>query len=310
MRGRELSCRLTRPTLPVAFQNWRLLPSNLTIWKIIRLWSLWKSQRVEKRILSHVWQSLHGCWCCEWVSVRGWGECESIRGGVYAKTSEEVLEACDGAHKLSFLLLQCRNVLLQLALWLGQSLHLTLQAGDASMWHLEWGFVSVGGGVEQWLKSENKPKTDHNLCFFSSECLCMCVCVPATPPGDQGSAVGGSDWSSLAVQLAGVGWGLGACPEAHPARHGTPPRRPAAAWTHPSHKPISQDKKGLLWTFLSFCIFRILDSTENLCSLDKPKLFSLLVHNTRFCKIISVGVHMGTQIMSAESSYTDGLSTA
>lgn len=69
------------------------------------LWSLWKSQRVEKRILSHVWQSLHRCWCCEWMFVRGWGECESIRGGVYAKTSEEVLEACDGAHKLSFLLL-------------------------------------------------------------------------------------------------------------------------------------------------------------------------------------------------------------
>lgn len=57
----------------------------------------------------------------------------SIRCGVYAKAGEKVLEACDGAHEVFLLLLQCGNLLLQLALGLGQRVHLTFQAGDASM---------------------------------------------------------------------------------------------------------------------------------------------------------------------------------
>lgn len=35
--------------------------------------------------------------------------------------------------------------------------------------------------------------------------LCVCVFVPAAPQAGRGSAAGGSDWSSPAVQLAAVG---------------------------------------------------------------------------------------------------------
>ena len=88
----------------------------------------------------------------------------------------------------------------------------------------------------EWVREmviNEQNKTGANLWLY----LCVCVCVPAAPPAGRGSAVGGSDWSSPAVQLAGVGWGLGVCRAAHPAGRGTPPHRPAAAWRHPSHKP-------------------------------------------------------------------------
>lgn len=81
------------------------------------------------------------------------------------------------------------------------------------------------------------PWSKCKISWHVSACVCM---VPAAPQAGQGSAVGGSDWSFRAVQLAGVGWGLVAYPAAHPARRGTPPRRPGAAYTHPSHTPNTQ----------------------------------------------------------------------
>lgn len=65
----------------------------------------------------------------------------------------------------------------------------------------------------------------------------MCVFVPAALLAGRGSVAGGSDWSAPVGLLAGVGWGLGARPAAHPAGRGIPPHRPAAAWKRPSHKP-------------------------------------------------------------------------
>lgn len=51
------------------------------------------------------------------------------------------------------------------------------------------------------VKVEMEKVKETITCVF----ICMCVDLPATPPAGQGSAVGGSDWSSPAVQLAGVG---------------------------------------------------------------------------------------------------------
>lgn len=108
---------------------------DLTIWKIIRCSfepsGKARGWRRESTVVFASPSTFAGA-----VNVclsEGRGECVSIRGGVYAKAGEEVLEACDGARKLFLLLLQCRNLLPQPALGLGQSLHLTLQAGDTSM---------------------------------------------------------------------------------------------------------------------------------------------------------------------------------